>query len=64
MNFVISNIVSLKYQRFTPSGSKDIGIELVAKTQFIWGSMDDWMGVVGISSPGKFIYLFEGSEAL
>ena len=38
MNSVRSNHLSLKYQRFTPSGYKDIGIrkfEFVAKTQFL-----------------------------
>ena len=38
MNFVRSNNVSLKYQRFATLGSKDIGIinsEFVAKTQFL-----------------------------
>ena len=37
MNSVRSNSVSLKYQRPTPSGCKDIGVrkfEFVAKTQF------------------------------
>ena len=36
-NSVISNSLSLKYQRFTPSGCKDIGVrkyKFVAKTQF------------------------------
>ena len=39
MNFVRSNNVSLKYQRFATLGSKDIGIinsEFVAKTQFLF----------------------------
>ena len=39
MTFVRSNNISLKYQRFTTMGSKDIGIrksEFVAKSQFIW----------------------------
>ena len=38
MNSVGSNILSLKYQNFTTSGSKDIGVlifEFVAKTQFL-----------------------------
>ena len=38
MNSVKSNNLSLKYQRFTTSGSKDIGVstfEFVAKTQFL-----------------------------
>ena len=38
MNSVRSNNISLKYQRFTTLGSKDIGIinsEFVAKTQFL-----------------------------
>ena len=37
-NYDRSNSLSLKYQRFTPSGCKDIGIrkfEFVAKTHFI-----------------------------
>ena len=39
LNSVRSNNVSLKYQRPTPSGCKDIGIrifEFVAKTQFLY----------------------------
>ena len=39
MNSVRSNNLSLKYQRVTPSGCKDIGIrkfEFVVKTQFHW----------------------------
>ena len=39
MHFIGSNNISLKYQRFTPSGHKDIGIrklEFVTKTQFLW----------------------------
>ena len=39
MKSVGSNDISLKYQRFTTLGSKDIGIlnsEFVAKTQFLW----------------------------
>ena len=38
MNFVRSNYLSLKYQSYTPSGCKDIGIrkfEFVAITQFL-----------------------------
>jgi len=38
MNFVRSNILSLKYQRFTPTSCKDIWIrqfEVVAKTQIL-----------------------------
>ena len=38
MNFVRSNNVSLKYQRPTPSGRKDIGIrkfDFMTKTQFL-----------------------------
>ena len=38
MNSVISTILSLKYQRFTPLGLKDIGIrkfDFVAKTQLL-----------------------------
>ena len=41
MNSVRSNNISLKYQRFTTLGSKDIRIiksEFVAKTQFVSGS--------------------------
>ena len=40
MNTDRSNIISLKYQRFTPAGCKEIGIrkfEFVAKTQFLCG---------------------------
>ena len=36
---VRSNSLSLKYQRFKPSGCKDEGVrkcEFVAKTQFLW----------------------------
>ena len=39
MNSVRSNNISLKYQRFTTFGSKDIGIiesEFVAKTQLLY----------------------------
>jgi len=39
MNSVRSNNISLKYQKFTTFGSKDIGIiesEFVAKTQFLY----------------------------
>ena len=39
MNPDRSNNLSLKYQTFTPSGCKDIGIrkfEFVAKTQFLY----------------------------
>ena len=39
MTFVRSNNISLKYQRFTTLGSKDIGIrksEFVAKNQFLY----------------------------
>jgi len=38
MNYVISNNISLKNQRFTPSGCKDTEIqkfEFVAKTQLL-----------------------------
>ena len=38
MNFVKENNQSLKYQRFTQSGRKDIGLtkfEFVAKTQIL-----------------------------
>ena len=40
MTFVRSKNISLKYQRFTTLGSKDIGIrksEFVAKSQFLSG---------------------------
>jgi len=39
MNSVRSNNLSLKYQRFTPTGRKDLGIrkfEFVAKSQFLY----------------------------
>ena len=39
MNFIRSNNQSLKYQRCTPSGCKDIvirKIEFLAKTQFLY----------------------------
>jgi len=39
MTFVRSKNISLKHQRFTTLGSKDIGIrklEFVAKIQFLW----------------------------
>ena len=39
MNAIRSNNVSLKYQRFTSKGYRDIGVtktEFVAKTQFRW----------------------------
>ena len=45
---VRSNHISLKYQRFTPSGCKNIGIrkfKFVAKTQFLypkWTSYEDF----------------------
>ena len=38
MNYIRLNNLSLKYQRFTPSGCRDIDIrkfEFVAKTQFL-----------------------------
>ena len=38
MNFVRSNNLGSKYQRFTPSGYKDIGdrkFEFLAKSQFV-----------------------------
>ena len=38
-NSIRSNILSLKYQRVTPSGCEAIGVrkcEFVAKTQFLW----------------------------
>ena len=43
MNSVRSNILSLKYQRFSTSRSKDIRVwifEIVAKTQFLWTIKD------------------------
>ena len=43
MNFARSNIQSYKYQRFTLSGFKDIGIiklEFVSKTQFLKSFVD------------------------
>ena len=57
MNSVRSNNVSLKYQRPTPSGCKDIGIrkfEFVAKTQFLlWIALElAWFKNL-IKSPGK-----------
>ena len=42
MNYVRSNNLSLKYQRFTPSGCTDIGIrifEFATKTQFLSDSL-------------------------
>ena len=39
MNVFRQNNLSLKHQRFTPSGCQDIGIqkfEFVAKTQLLW----------------------------
>ena len=39
MNYVRLSNASLKYQRFTPSGCRNIGIrqfEFVAKTQFLY----------------------------
>ena len=50
MIFVRSNHKSLKYQRFTLSGCKDIGIrkfKFVAKTQFICLQILSSMGVLG-----------------
>ena len=45
MNYVRSNNLNLKYQKFTPSGYKDLGViifEFVAKTQFLcWWT--DWI---------------------
>ena len=49
MNYLRSNKISFKYLRFTPSGSKDIGIrkfDFVAKTQFLEGKLR-----VGFLSP-------------
>ena len=43
MNSVRSNNISLKYQRFTTLGSKDIEIinsEFVIKTQFLWSVLN------------------------
>ena len=42
MTYVRSNNISLKYQRLTTLGSKDIGIrksEFVAKSQFLWENL-------------------------
>ena len=47
MNAVRSNNMSLKYQRFTSSGCKDIRItkiKFVAKTQFLWQL---WVCILG-----------------
>ena len=44
MNSVRWKNLSLKYQRFTPSGGKNIGIsksEFVTKTQFRWFRVDN-----------------------
>ena len=44
MNTVRPNNLSLKYQKFTPSGCKDLGnskFEFVAQTFMLWGSMLD-----------------------
>ena len=41
INSLRSNSLSLKYQRFTPSGCKDIGVrkcKFVAKPQFLIGA--------------------------
>jgi len=48
MNSLRSNNVSLKYQRFTTLGSKDIGVinsEFVTKTQFLYNLsfVETWM---------------------
>ena len=46
MNAVRSYNVSLKYQRSTSSGCKDIGItkiEFVTKTQFLCINVQDWV---------------------
>jgi len=45
MNSVVSNNLSLKYQRFTPSGSKDIEItkfDFVVKTQFLYQNLANY----------------------
>ena len=42
MNSVKLNNLSLKYQRFTPSGCKDVGtrkFEFVTKTQILYGDI-------------------------
>ena len=39
MNFVRSNILSLKYERFTTTGWKDVKIrkfQFVSNNQFLW----------------------------
>ena len=44
MSSVISNNLSLKCQRCTPFGCKDIGIgifDFVAKTQFLWKNQSE-----------------------
>ena len=49
MNSVRSNNLSLKYQRFTPSGCKDIGIikfEFVAKTQVLLDRNTNYLPLV------------------
>ena len=53
INSVRSNSLSLKYQRFTPSGCKDIRVskcKFVAKTQFLWSNP--------LSSYNEQIYLY------
>ena len=45
------NNLSLKYQRFTPLGSKVIGItkfEFVAKTQFLWNVYVNWAKLLNL----------------
>ena len=49
MNSVRSNNISLKYQRFTTLGFKDLGIinsEFVAKTQFLSPNIDKFLKLV------------------
>ena len=49
MNCIISINLSLKYQKFTPSGCKEMGIqkfEVVAKTQFLLLEGEDFVGVL------------------
>ena len=49
INFVMSNNLSLKYQRFTTSGSKDIGInkfEFVTKIQFLYTVLEIFCAIL------------------
>ena len=52
INFVMSNNLSLKYQRYTPSGSKDIRIkkfEFVAKIQFLYMVLEIFCAILNTS---------------